>query len=144
MLLLLWCVSTKQEKYCPQERCNNKAKRGPTISNSCILIPSWTYCCLILNTQEDIKTALLASVVDSMLRCADQKPKISSSTAPRLLGGFPLVLSQSGSESQSLGVTPMSRTWGLLRDNARLRRQEEIWPDEINLKQTNTQKPLDL
>lgn len=127
MPLLLWCVSTKQEKYCPQERCNTKAKRGQTISYSCILIliPSGTYCCLILNTQEDIKTALLALVVDSVLRCADQKPKISSSTVPRLLGGFPLVLSQSGSESQSWGVTPMSRTWGLLRDSARLRRQEK-------------------
>lgn len=36
-------------------------------------------------------------------------------------GEFPLVLSQSGSVSQSWGISPVSRTWGLVRDIARLR-----------------------
>lgn len=124
-MLLLWCVSMKQEKYCPCEECNNKAKRGQILSHSSTLIPLWTYCSLILNTQEDIKTALLALVVVSLLRCAGQKLKILSPNGLRQLGVFPLVLSQSGSVSQSWGVSPMSRTWGLVRDTARLRRQKK-------------------
>lgn len=35
-------------------------------------------------------------------------------------GAFPLVLSHSVSEFQSWGITPMSRTWGLVRDSASL------------------------
>lgn len=41
-------------------------------------------------------------------------------------GVFPLVLSQSGSELQSCDITPMSRTWGLVRDSASLRGKTEV------------------
>lgn len=47
-MLLLWCVSMKQDKYCPCEECNNKAKRGQILSHGSTLIPLWTYCSLIL------------------------------------------------------------------------------------------------
>lgn len=58
----------------------------------------------------------------------DQKPKKSSPLVVFLFDVFLLVLfllgvfplAQSGSISQSWGVTPMSKTWGLVRDTASL------------------------
>ncbi len=131
-LLLLWCFH-KDGKNCPCEERDNKAGRGRTFSHSSTLIPLWTYCSLVLNTPWCLvntgrhKTGLLPFVVASLslslLSCAGQKPKILSPNGLRPSGVFPLALSQSGSVSQSWGVTPMSRTWGLVRDTARLGRQ---------------------
>lgn len=126
---------------CPQERCNNKAKRGPTISYNCflILIPSWTYCCLILNTQEDIKSpprlgcwlraALCWSEAkDIVLNGAKAAGRVSISAVPvwfrePILGCHPNV--------QDLGVTTRQ---------CQAEETRKIWPDEINRKQT--QKPI--
>lgn len=131
MLLLLWCVSTKTGEILSTGEAQQRGKERPNIflqlysySLMDLLLPHPKYS----GRHKDSPPPPWLLTPCCVVR--NQKPKISCSTAPRLLGAFPFVLSQSGSESQSWGVTPMSRTWGLLRDNARLRRQEKY--DQMN------------
>lgn len=86
-------------------------------------IPFWTCCNLMFNAQEDKSAVPSPSWLSLCCICAGQKLKMSISSGLRLLGEFPLVLSQTGWVSQSWGVSPVSRTWGWVRDLARLRIQ---------------------
>lgn len=54
-----------------------------------------------------------------------QKPKVLTLYELKQMWVFPSVLSQSGSMSQSWGISPMSKTWGLVRDAASLRQRRE-------------------
>lgn len=122
----LWCKIDifalvplhKDEKKLCKER-NNKAKRGW----ASYLIPFWTCRNLLFNAQEDTLATPLPSSLSRCCICAGQKLKMSISSGLRLLGELPMALSQSGWVNQSWGVSPVSRTWGLVRDLARLRIQ---------------------
>lgn len=72
---------------------------------------------------EDMRAAAV-----SLPRSAEprQKPKPSSPNGLRLSGVFPLLLSPLEWASQSRHINPGSRTWGLVRDTARLEETEDV------------------
>lgn len=125
----------KEGDNCPCEEGNNKVKWPKVISQFYtyslmdLLYPCLKYTvtlmpCWFRGRHKDPPPSSPQSLPLSLLCCGGQKPKISSPNGLRLRGVFPLALSQLGSMSQSGGVTPMSRTWGLVRDTASLRRHK--------------------
>lgn len=67
---------------------------------------------------------------ETLLPCRSEW-KTSPLNGLRPRPAFPLVFYKSASVSQSWGVTPVSRTWGLVRDTASLRRHgRKRWVDE--------------
>lgn len=69
-ILLLWCVSTKEGRTVRVKSATTRWREAKHFFHSPTVVPLWTSCRLVLSTQwclvssqEDVKTALLPSVV---------------------------------------------------------------------------------